>query len=43
VAAAERSALREHPADHQRAGIEQRLNDWPLLARFARDNANYPR
>ncbi len=29
-----------HP--DQRADIEQRLNDWPLLARYARDNATYP-
>lgn len=41
-AAAGQIALPEHPTVDQRADIEQRLNDWPLLARFARDNATYP-
>ncbi|MDQ7995973.1 MAG: SGNH/GDSL hydrolase family protein [Luteibacter sp.] len=42
VSAAERIALPDHPTADQRADIEQRLNDWPLLARFAKDNATYP-
>lgn len=41
-AAAGQITLPEHPSVDQRADIEQRLNDWPLLARFARDNATYP-
>ncbi|MET0936725.1 MAG: SGNH/GDSL hydrolase family protein [Luteibacter sp.] len=39
---ANRIVLPENPTPDQRADIEQRLNDWPLLARFARDNATYP-
>lgn len=42
ASAADRIALPNHPTADQRADIEQRLNDWPLLARFARDNATYP-
>lgn len=42
VSAAGQVTLPEHPTVDQRADIEQRLNDWPLLARFARDNATYP-
>lgn len=42
VVATERIVLPEHPTPDQRADIEQRLNDWPLLARFAKDNATYP-
>jgi acyl-CoA thioesterase-1 len=42
VPAANRIVLPEHPTPDQRADIEQRLNDWPLLARYARDNATYP-
>lgn len=38
----ERQVLPEHPTADQKADIEQRLNDWPLLARFAKDNATYP-
>jgi lysophospholipase L1-like esterase len=37
-----RIVLPDHPTPDQRADIEQRLNDWPLLARFAQDNATYP-
>jgi lysophospholipase L1-like esterase len=37
-----RIVLPDNPTPDQRADIEQRLNDWPLLARFARDNATYP-
>ena len=37
-----RISLPEHPTPDQRADIEQRLNDWPLLARFAADNAALP-
>ncbi|QWT20874.1 SGNH/GDSL hydrolase family protein [Bacillus sp. NP157] len=37
-----RILLPDHPSADQRADIEQRLNDWPLLARFAKDNATYP-
>ena len=37
-----RITLRDNPTPDQRADIEQRLNDWPLLARFAKDNAAYP-
>lgn len=42
ASAANRIVLPEHPTPDQRADIEQRLNDWPLLARYARDNATYP-
>lgn len=42
ASAADRIVLPDHPTADQRADIEQRLNDWPLLARFARDNATYP-
>jgi lysophospholipase L1-like esterase len=37
-----RIVLPDNPTADQRADIEQRLNDWPLLARFAKDNATYP-
>jgi lysophospholipase L1-like esterase len=37
-----RIVLPDNPTPDQRADIEQRLNDWPLLARFAKDNATYP-
>lgn len=37
-----RIVLPDNPTADQRADIEQRLNDWPLLARFAQDNATYP-
>jgi lysophospholipase L1-like esterase len=37
-----RIVLPDNPTPDQRADIEQRLNDWPLLARFAQDNATYP-
>jgi lysophospholipase L1-like esterase len=37
-----RVLLPDNPTLDQRADIEQRLNDWPLLARFAQDNATYP-
>jgi lysophospholipase L1-like esterase len=37
-----RVLLPDNPTPDQRADIEQRLNDWPLLARFAKDNATYP-
>jgi len=37
-----RITLPLNPTPDQRADIEQRLNDWPLLARFAKDNATYP-
>jgi lysophospholipase L1-like esterase len=37
-----RIVLPDNPTADQRADIEQRLNDWPLLARFAADNATYP-
>lgn len=42
AASAQRITLPDHPTADQKADIEQRLNDWPLLARFARDNATYP-
>ncbi|WP_448097012.1 SGNH/GDSL hydrolase family protein [Luteibacter yeojuensis] len=42
ASAANRIVLPEHPTPDQRADIEQRLNDWPLLARYAMDNATYP-
>jgi lysophospholipase L1-like esterase len=41
-AAQTRIALPDKPTVDQRADIEQRLNDWPLLGRFATDNATYP-
>nr|WP_063572367.1 SGNH/GDSL hydrolase family protein [Luteibacter rhizovicinus] len=37
-----RISLPDNPTPDQRADIEQRLNDWPLLARFAKENATYP-
>jgi acyl-CoA thioesterase-1 len=37
-----RIVLPDNPTADQRADIEQRLNDWPLLARFAKDNATFP-
>jgi lysophospholipase L1-like esterase len=38
----DRQVLPEHPTADQKVDIEQRLNDWPLLARYAKDNATYP-
>lgn len=37
-----RILLPDNPTPDQRADIEQRLNDWPSLARFGKDNATYP-
>jgi len=37
-----RISLPDNPTPDQRADIEQRLNDWPSLARYAQDNATYP-
>jgi lysophospholipase L1-like esterase len=37
-----RILLPDNPTPDQRADIEQRLNDWPSLARFAKDNAAHP-
>ncbi|HVI54269.1 MAG TPA: SGNH/GDSL hydrolase family protein [Luteibacter sp.] len=37
-----RILLPDNPTPDERADIEQHLNDWPLLARFAKDNATYP-
>jgi acyl-CoA thioesterase I len=39
---AQNITLPDHPTADQKADIEQRLNDWPLLARFAKDNATFP-
>jgi hypothetical protein len=37
-----RISLPDNPTADQRADIEQRLNDWPQLARFAAENAALP-
>lgn len=37
-----RILLPDNLTSDQRADIEQRLNDWPSLARYAKDNATYP-
>lgn len=37
--AAPRIVVPEHPTAEQRADLERRLNDWPDLARYAKDNA----
>ena len=39
VPAANRIVLPEHPTADQRKDIEHLLNDWPDLARYAKDNA----
>ncbi|NID15298.1 SGNH/GDSL hydrolase family protein [Luteibacter yeojuensis] len=39
VPAANRIVLPEHPSADQRKDIEHRLNDWPDLGRYAKDNA----
>ncbi|UPG93273.1 SGNH/GDSL hydrolase family protein [Luteibacter aegosomatissinici] len=38
----ERQVLPEHPSADQKADIERRLNDWPQLERYARENEAYP-
>jgi lysophospholipase L1-like esterase len=42
AASAARVTLPDHPTVDQKAYIEQQLNDWPSLARFAKDNATFP-
>lgn len=37
-----RQVLPEHPTADQKADIEWRLNDWPQLGRYAKDNAALP-
>lgn len=42
AASAVQVTLPDRPTVDQKAYIEQRLNDWPSLARFAKDNATFP-
>jgi lysophospholipase L1-like esterase len=38
----ERQVLPEHPTADQKTDIENRLNDWPQLGRYAKENASVP-
>ena len=42
TAFAQTITLPDHPSADQKADIEQRLNDWPMLGRYASDNAALP-